>query len=400
VSKTLLLVLIGFGLALVGGLGIAQADGEVSFGIRPTKAFEDRPETFSYFFHELTPGAVLTDEALVMNDGDVPVTLKLYAADGITAQNGGTAFTKQGQESTGASAGNSQWLSVPVTNIALAPGQEMITPFTINVPPDASPGHHVAGLIVEGPPSEGGEGQLAVNVIRRVGVAVVIDVPGPHVAGLEITGTCLRQQDEQGATFEVAVRNTGNIFVKGEGSLLLANRNGEELTSIPLSMDTVLPGDATTFQVTHPDRLADGDHVASATLNYEGKTAVLEGVEMKVKGGQPKDGCDPPEERALPPADTTEIVPAPTEEGGPGIGRYAAYGAPLLALALVAAVVIVWRRARKRPTDITEIEPPPAEEGGPSRGRYAAYAAPSLAVALAALALIALRRVRKRRVQQ
>jgi hypothetical protein len=348
VRKMLLIALVGAGLALLVGPRIAQADGEVSFGIRPTTAFEDRPETFSYFSYELTPGAVLTDEALVMNDGEVPVTLKLYAADGITAQNAGTAFAKQGQESTGASAGDSHWLSVPVTNIALEPGQEMIAPFTISVPSDASPGHHVAGLVVEGPPSEGGEGQLAVNVVRRVGVAVVIDVPGPHVAGLEITGTCLRQQDEQGATFEIDVRNTGNVFVKGEGSLPITDGNGEEIASIPLSMDTVLPEDATTFQVTHPVHLTDGDYLLTVFLDYGGKTAVLEGVEMKVKGGQPELGCAPPEQRALPPTDITVIVPPRAEEGGPSRGRYSAYAEPLLYVALAALALIVLRRARKR----------------------------------------------------
>ena len=350
--KKLLMVLVGLGLALLAGSGIAhaQAGGDVRFGIRPTKGFEDRPETFSWFSHELAPGAILTDEALVINAGDVPVTLKLYAADAITAQNGGTAFAQQGQESTGASRGVNRWLSLSVTEIVLESGEEIVVPFTINVPSDASPGHHVAGLVVEAPPSEGRGGQFAVNVIQQAGVAVVIDVPGPHVAGLEITGACLRQQDDdQGATFVVAVRNTGNIFVKGEGSLPITDRNGEELAFIPLKMDTVLPGDATTFQVTHPVRLADGDYLVSAVLEYEErKTAVLEGAEVKIKDGQPEVGCRPegPEEGMLPPA-ITQIVPTPEEAGGLLVGRNAAYGVPLLALALGAAIVL-WRMRRRR----------------------------------------------------
>lgn len=345
--EKLLIALVGLSLALLAGSGIARADPDVSFGIRPTKGFEDRPETFSYFSHELTPGAVLSDEALVMNDGDVPVTLKLYAADGITAQNAGTAFAKQGEESTGASRGVSRWLSLSVTEISLEPGKEIVAPFTMTVPSDASPGHHVAVLVVEAPPTEGGEGQFAVNVVRRVGVAVVIDVPGPHVAGLQITGTCLREQGDQGATFVVAVGNMGNIFVKGEGSLQITDRNGEELASIPLKMDTVLPGDATTFQVTHRVRLADGDYLLTVVLNYEGNTAILNEAEIKVKDGQPEAGCELPEEGPLPPPDITEIVPPLAEEGGPPIGQYAAYGAPFIALALAALAFVLLRRVRR-----------------------------------------------------
>ena len=186
-SKKLLIALVGVGLALLAGSGIAlaQAGGDISFGIRPTKAFEDRPETFSYFLHELAPGAVLSDAALVMNSGDVPVTLELYAADGITAVNGGTAFARVGQEPTGVN----RWLSLSVAEIALEPGEEIAVPFTITVPSDASPGHHVAGIVVAAPPigeaSPGGEndGQFAVMVVQQVAVAVVIDVPGPRLLG-------------------------------------------------------------------------------------------------------------------------------------------------------------------------------------------------------------------------
>ena len=104
-KKALVITMATFGLALLAGSVLAQTDGDVRFGIRPTEAFEDRPETFSYFSHELTPGAVLSDAALVLNTGDVPVTLNLYAADGITAVNTGTAFAGKGKDALGDSRG-------------------------------------------------------------------------------------------------------------------------------------------------------------------------------------------------------------------------------------------------------------------------------------------------------
>lgn len=310
-------------LALVSGSASAQTgDGGISFGIRPTKAYEDRPETFSYFSYELTPGAQVTDEALVMNSGSVPIILKLYAADGITAQNGGTAFTEQGKASTGGSQGVSGWISLPVTEIALQPGQEVTVPFTLNVPPDAAAGHHVAGLVVEALPSEaalptGGEGeaQFAVNVIRRVGVAVVVDVPGPHVAGLEITGASLKEQDDQGATFVIAVHNVGNIFTKAEGFLMVTDTKLQPLITIPLSLDTILPGDATIFYITYPVHFSDSDYLlhvslSHVSLSYEGGTAGLGGVEMKVRDGQPAIEGDVGES-LLPPIITEIFLPKP-----------------------------------------------------------------------------------------
>lgn len=316
-------------LALVTGPANAQTDGKVSFGIRPTKAYEDRPETFSYFSYELTPGVVLDDEALVMNSGDVPVTLTLFGADGITAHNGGTAFAKQGQESTGGSRGVSGWLSLPVTELFLEPGEELIVPFTINVPPDVSPGHHVAGLVVknlpseEAPPSGDGDGQFAAKVVQQAGVAVVIDVPGPHIAGLEISDAILKQQsDDLGATFGIFVHNTGNIFIKAEGFLVVNDINLQELASIPLKMDTVLPGDTTRFSVTHPIHFSDSDYLLNVVLNYEGGTAVLEGVEMQVRDGQPVVEGESEESSALPSIITEISSPRPDSEWSVGIKAF------------------------------------------------------------------------------
>lgn len=289
-KRKLSLVLAAVSIALLAGAGIVLADdGNISFGIRPTKGIPGQPETLSYFVHELAPGSVLTDEALVMNSGDVPVTLNLFAADGITAINGGTAFAQQGQEINGVA----RWLSLSVTEIRLEPGEDRVVPFTINVPSDASPGHHVAGLVVEAPPSGGAsptgedEAQFTASVVRQAGLAVVIVVPGTHITGLEITSASLRQQDDQGATFVIAVHNTGNIFIKAEGSLLVTDMEGKELASIPLKMDTVLPGDTTSFQITYPVHLSDGRYLLNAVLKYaDGQLALLEGAEVKVMDGQ------------------------------------------------------------------------------------------------------------------
>ena len=133
-----------------------------------------------------------------MNKGDVPITLKLYAADAATAINGGTAFANEGEEKNGVA----HWLSLPWQSFLSSRAKRGSCPSPSSVPSDASPGQHVAGLVVEAVPGGGRASQLkrrtafTVNVVRRAGVAVLIDVPGPHAAGLEITGICLRQQDD------------------------------------------------------------------------------------------------------------------------------------------------------------------------------------------------------------
>jgi hypothetical protein len=349
-KRKLCLALAIASLVIIGGAGIVLAgDGHISFGIRPTTANPSRPETFAYFSYQLVaPGAVISDAALVMNSGDVPVTLKLFAADGITAGNGGTAFARQGQKISGVAG----WLSLAVTEISLEPGKDMVVPFTINVPADASPGQHVAGLVVEAPPSGAGGGQFTASVIQQSAVAVVIDVTGPHVAGLEVTSASLRQQGDQGATFVIGVHNTGNIFIKAQGSLSIADLQGKELASIPLKMDTVLPGDTTTFQVTYPVHLSDGQYLLKATLKYaDGQVALLEGAEVKVIAGQPevKGELKVP---VLPPS-ITEITGSAGATGTPEarVGtplNWALIGGIAAAGAIIVALLVYFLAIRKR----------------------------------------------------
>jgi hypothetical protein len=414
-ALAVLALLVALALGLLAWPHIAQAEEKASFGIRPTKAHEDIPESFSYFVHTLAPGARTSDAALVMNQGDVPIALKLYAADAVTAINGGTSFVNQGEEKNGVA----HWLSVSVTELLLQPGEERVVPFTIKVPPDASPGQHVAGLVVEAvtageePANGSDQTQLMVNVVRRAGVAVLIDVPGTHTAELEITDICLRQQDgDHGATFEYAVRNTGNVYVRGQGSLVISDLEGMKLASIPVEMDAVLAGDATHFQVTHPVLLPDGKYLLSAALDYaEGTRTALEGERVTVKHGQPEVGCSPPEAVPQEPPAALGATLIPSEEGGGSpTGRYAIYAACAAALMAAAAAAILVRKTRarqlrehaERESIVSEEAKVKPKHGHPRIGyrptsRYGVYAASFAALAVAAPTVLLVRKFGTRR---
>ncbi len=285
-------------LGVFTGAGFAQSSAGISFGIRPTKALEGQEETYSYFSYRTSPGSTFTDEALVLNDGNETVSLRIYAADGITAQNGGTDFAAFGEESSGMSQGSNTWISLSIVELTLAPGEERIVPFQVRIPADASAGHHVAGLIVEAVPeittldtpgAAEGEAQFNVEVIRRVGVAVVMDVPGEQISSLEIDNISLYRQDETRTTFAVELRNTGNIFMQSDGFFVVTDRDAENLiTTIPLSFDTILPGDSATFYVPRAARFGDGEYLLSVLLDYDGQKVMLEGIGMKIRDGQPE----------------------------------------------------------------------------------------------------------------
>ena len=154
----------------------------------------------------------------------------------------------------------------------LEPGATQIVRFTITVPEDARSGDHVAGILVEravdstGPDTDNSDGQpqFAVNVVQRVGVAVVI-------AG------------------------RGEVMVDGTDTLTISDRQNNELASIPFEVDTVLAKDPTFYYIDYPIVLADGDYLLTSVAQYRAlreddtvHTTTLSGIELIIVNGQPK----------------------------------------------------------------------------------------------------------------
>ena len=63
-------------------------------------------------------GSTTTDQAVIINSGQEALALRLYAADGITAINGSTAFAAADEQRTGVHS----WLSTEVSDVQVAPG--------------------------------------------------------------------------------------------------------------------------------------------------------------------------------------------------------------------------------------------------------------------------------------
>ncbi len=268
-TATLRIAILGTVLLALGAfLSVAQGQGSVTFGIRP--AGPDGSPDGSYFSYVLEPGAVIMDRLVAINDGQGPVTLKLYAADGLTAINGGTAFSNQDEERSG----TRSWLWTGVSELEVAPGQEVVIPFTLNVPSDATPGDHVAGWVAEAPPKSGSSQGLGVAVVERVGMAVVIQIPGPASENLTLGAICLNQ--ESGSNyFQLPVSNEGSALTKGSGTLTLTDDAGFEVFAHPVKLGTVLPADSTFLRVDAPFDPGPGDYVAELTLRQsDGQEAV------------------------------------------------------------------------------------------------------------------------------
>ncbi len=265
----------------------ALAQATIQFSIQPATMNSTDAEKGSYFVYTLPPGGSASDTAVVMNSGATPMRLKLYAADGVTAIGGGTAFAADGERRSGVF----PWLSAGSREIAVSPGERVPVPFTVNVPPDAVPGDHVAGWVVEGPPRAGSSGGVQTSITERSGVAVVVRVPGQTTEELAVADICMNQ--ETGSNyFQVSVGNAGNVLSKASGALTVTrgSGDGQEVFNAPMDVGTVLPADGTFIRVDSPVDLGPGSYIANVALKQSDGRPVVGSGRINIRPKK-ENGC-------------------------------------------------------------------------------------------------------------
>jgi hypothetical protein len=322
--------------------GTGNAQGPLLFSIQPAQDPGISAERRPYFTYELEPGRDTTDSVVISNNGQAAVTLSLYAADGITSINGSTSFAGPGEVRSDVRS----WLSTDAASLAVPSQQSVRVPFAVRVPPDALPGDHVAGWVVEAPPKPGTAGGLAASVVERAGVAVVVRVPGPARHQLVLGGICLNQ--ETGSNyFEVGVRNDGNVLSKAEGALVLTEKGGDAVFERAADLGNIVPNDGTLLRLDAPFDPGPGEYVATVGLTQTDGQQIEALSPIKI-GDKKVNGCVPGAQQ-------------PDDAGGglPYVGRLPGGGTPWLLVGLLIgallAVILVREYSVRRQLRATRI---------------------------------------------
>ena len=93
----------------------------------------------------VAPGQAATATIVVTNLADKTQTLALGRALGITAGNGGTAYTP----AAGRCSGPSCWVTGLPSRVTLPAGDRELLAFTVRVPPNTPPGQYLSGIAAE-----------------------------------------------------------------------------------------------------------------------------------------------------------------------------------------------------------------------------------------------------------
>lgn len=224
----------------------SQPASTVSWGVRASDQDGAARDNYRY---TLDPGGTRSDTLVVTNHGQQTLDLDVYAADGYTNSTGQLDVRPRTQQPEQVGA----WLVPTTTHVTLEPGASTDVPFTLTVPPAATPGDYL-GAIVTSRTADPGTG---VAVETRSGVRVGLRVTGDLAPRLAVTDARLAYHPTLNpfgagsATLTYTVRNEGNVRlaanqnaqVTGPFGLLAADAGA--IAAVP----DLLPGESWQVQV-------------------------------------------------------------------------------------------------------------------------------------------------------
>ncbi len=266
--RSLLALVLGVAATMIGVSGsYAATNGNVSIGAG------DAGKGAQYFTLHLSPGGSFTGYVIVGNVSPVPATLDIYSVNAATGTTSGIVYLNQNSpERTVAN-----WVVPAVSSVYLQPNKSTKVYFTVKVPLNATPGDHLAGVVVQNAkPVTTTSHNFGVVTVDRGAVGVLIVVPGPAAFKLAITGAAIVPTSATGtASVQIDLNDVGNLYANPTLSVTLSGPNGYHQTvpvlpCIPAKeycgqLGTILPDNPIPFDFPWPAALQPGQYTISIT---------------------------------------------------------------------------------------------------------------------------------------
>ncbi|WP_404434620.1 DUF916 domain-containing protein [Microbacterium lacus] len=224
-----------------------QPEGEITWMVRPSDGA--REDGRSWVELELDPGESVDEYLLVRNLSPSTVTFHLSAADGYFTDTG--RFNMLTSDQTSVDAGT--WIDIQDT-VEVPSGGDVIVPFTLTVPENATPGDHPAGIAAG--IRSGGDDQVGIE--SRIGFRVMTRVTGELAPSLvtDVSGAYAGSWnpfDPGRLDVDYMVENRGNTRLSVEPQITVSALFG--LVSFTLAGESIVeiaPGETRSETVSFP----------------------------------------------------------------------------------------------------------------------------------------------------
>ena len=228
----------------------AFADDTDGIGAAPSSG--NGPDSRTRFSYQIGPGQTVSDFFFVKNSGTTQQTVKIFATDAYTADDGELSLLPTDQKATD----TGSWVTFDdgsdARELTLEPNTSITAQFTVTVPEDAAPGDHVGAMVVS---SQSASGQVVVD--SRVASRLYVRVKGELQPNLTVSNIAASYAPEFNpldgtVTVKVTLKNTGNVALGAKASfgvrvlgLVVAQT---ELQEVP----EILPGGSRSLSVQVP----------------------------------------------------------------------------------------------------------------------------------------------------
>jgi hypothetical protein len=169
------------------------------------------------------------------------------------------------------------WITISTSSLTVSRGGATDIPFSIVVPPNASPGGHYAAVLI-GTGTPGGQpGVSQVGVSSFISALIFVRVSGNVIESGQIQSFSSDHSYYQSPDvhFSVRFQNTGNVHIRPIGDIEIYNAFGKEKGVIPINgegnLGYVLPSSSREFDLEwqgQPSLLDIGPYTAVVSLAY------------------------------------------------------------------------------------------------------------------------------------
>jgi hypothetical protein len=173
----------------------------------------------------------------------------------------------------------SSWLIYSPGEAAVMPGTVHQIRVTVAVPPNATPGDHLAALIVEQRPQNLKTEQSTRQLVIKYRMASLFYIKVANLTregGLE---DLLAEATPDGVTVTPVMKNTGNSMLRPTASLTVLDPDGKPVAALPESETLpLLAGSETARPVHLTSSLAVGKYTVKYRVDFQNGRPAVEGV--------------------------------------------------------------------------------------------------------------------------
>ena len=215
-----------------------------AFSVQPSG--EKGPTDRDFFVYTFPTGTKFGDKVAIANLSDTSATFAVYATDAVNTTDGSFSLLREEEKPTDVGT----WVELGATQYTLEPQQQVIIPFSIAVPDDATPGDHVGAIVAQklDDPSNP-SGGIGADVRVRIGARIYVRVDGVTNPSMSIDSFNVTY-DTPGTPFgsntakiTYVLTNTGDIRLSPIADLKLSGLFGLGESKTPQrQIPELLPG--------------------------------------------------------------------------------------------------------------------------------------------------------------